>query len=195
VGEISPNQSSRFEPLNRKWRSAKGRFSVRERSSGFRTATELLELLYPSSLQGVGWRQGAHGASRGFASLADVVNTAGWTRWNAPRTVQFDVRREVVWKIDWLAVGQTVLQGELTRGGIYLAEAVDAGVRAWGCAGFDEIGNGNRQDQTAAQDANDAPNNDVRGGYFFLRGFAHTSIETPPAKFRCAEFVSLEFTL
>lgn len=45
------------------------------------------------------------GTGRDFAHFGDVISAAGRTTGDFPGAVEFDVRRQVVWKIDAVAVG------------------------------------------------------------------------------------------
>ena len=75
----------------------------------------------------MGWRDG--GAKRAgwrFANFANVVSAAGGTRPNLTIRIELNVRRQVAGEIDAVAIRQVMFQSELIRGGINLAEVVDA---------------------------------------------------------------------
>ena len=63
-----------------------------------------------------------------FTDFFNGVNAARRTSGNLALAVEFDVRRQVVWKTDAVAIGQVIFQCELIRGSINLAKVVDAGV-------------------------------------------------------------------
>jgi hypothetical protein len=77
-------------------------------------------------LQGVRRSQRAQGAGWILADSTNVIKTTGRTRRNFARAIKFDVGRQVVWKIDFVAVGQLMFQCELIGGGINLAKIIDA---------------------------------------------------------------------
>ena len=90
----------------------------------------------------MGWHDvGAERTSWRLANSSNVINTAGRTRWNYSFAVEFDVGRQVAGEIDAVAVGQVMLQGELIRSGINLAEVVNAGVCRTGSRPADIIWN------------------------------------------------------
>ena len=82
----------------------------------------------------MGWGDGgAERAGRLVANFFDAVNTARWTRWNFAIFVEFDVRRQVVRKVDGLTIGLAFFQSEFLGRGINLTKIVDAGV-CWTCS-------------------------------------------------------------
>ena len=71
---------------------------------------------------------GAERTSWTLANSPDVINAAGRTSGNFSFAVEFDVGRQVVGKIDAVAIGQVIFQCELIRGSINLAKVVNAGI-------------------------------------------------------------------
>ena len=127
---------------------------------------------------------GAERASWSFADSADVIKTTRRTRRNFAVFVQLDVRRQIVWKINFVIVGQMMFQSKLIRSGINLAEVVDAGVRGAGNWLADKVGNRNGDKQRDNKNyKQDSPNRKSGTGVFIL--FTHTLEQTPRPKFRC----------
>ena len=71
---------------------------------------------------------GADRASGRFANSLDGVAAAIRASGNVAGTIELDIRREVIGKIDGRPVGQLMFQGELVGRRINLPEVVDAGV-------------------------------------------------------------------
>ena len=82
----------------------------------------------------------AERAGRNIANFFDAVNTALRTRWDFTVFGEFDVGRQVVWKIDFISSFQILFQSELVRCGINLAEVVDTSIHRAGASCLDEIG-------------------------------------------------------
>ena len=77
----------------------------------------------------MGWGDsGAERAGWKFADFVEVINAAARTSGNLTLAVEFDVRRQVVWKVDGFAVGFVLFQSKLICSGINLTHIVDAGV-------------------------------------------------------------------
>jgi len=70
--------------------------------------------------------QGAQRAGWIVTNFFESVSAAGWTRQNFPTAVKFDVRSQIVREINGVTIGQVMFQGKLIRGGINLAQVVDA---------------------------------------------------------------------
>ena len=63
-----------------------------------------------------------------FANPADMINAARRTTGDFARAIEFDVRRQVVRKINFVSVGQMIFQSELVCGDVYLTKVVDASI-------------------------------------------------------------------
>src|SRR6516164_7771962 len=97
--------------------------------------------------------------SRRVANSFNGINAAARTRWNHGFAVALEVRRQVIWKIDWVARLLIFLESELICGGINLAKIVYTGLTAvdrtrfdkiWNCYGRKEANNGgDNQNETA----------------------------------------------
>lgn len=75
----------------------------------------------------MGWCDGsAERASWLLANFFDGINAAGWTWSDSAVFVEFDVRSQVVWKINEVAISQMMFQSKLIGSGINLTEVVDA---------------------------------------------------------------------
>jgi len=64
---------------------------------------------------------------RFLANFFDRINTTLWTWGNFALAIEFDVRRQVVWKIDQSSDIFAVFKGELICGGIDLTKIIDTG--------------------------------------------------------------------
>ena len=125
------------------------------------------------SWQNVGWHNvGAERTSWSLANSSNVINAAGWTAVNFTFTVELDVRRQVVGKVDDFAIGLVPLKSKLICGGINLAKVVDAGVGGTAVSAADKIWDGNRNDKSDDENQKeDFPNIKCRTGVFIL--FTH----------------------
>jgi hypothetical protein len=113
------------------------------------------------SKQDVGGRDGrAKRTSRRLADFFDRVSAALRASRNFSGAVKFDVGRQVVGKIDTVAIGQTVLQSELIGSGVYLTKIVDAGIFSTSRSRFDEVWKANCN-KTHNDKKNARPSNDI----------------------------------
>ena len=71
---------------------------------------------------------GAERAGRRLANFGDVISATGRTWCNFAISVQLDVGRQVIGKIDRCAIGQMIHQCELICCGVNLTQVVDAGI-------------------------------------------------------------------
>lgn len=71
---------------------------------------------------------GAEGAGRSVPDAGEVIGAARGAGRDFAFFVEPNVGSEVVGEMDGGAVGETIFQGEFVRGGVELAEVINAGV-------------------------------------------------------------------
>jgi len=91
--------------------------------------------------------EGTQRASRSIAHSSESVNAASRTWRKAGGRVQLDVGRQVGVQSNCITGLFAFFQREFIRGGVNLAQVVDASIHLRGGAGFHEVGNGDRRQQ------------------------------------------------
>ena len=81
---------------------------------------------------------GAERASGRVANSLDGVDATCGAFWNFPGTIEFDVRRQVIWEVDWSTIGKVMFQCELLSSSSNLTKVVGASVGSAGEASKDE---------------------------------------------------------
>lgn len=71
---------------------------------------------------------GAKRASRFLANSLDGIDAPSGASWNLPGAVELNVRRQVIRKIDWSAIGKVMFQRELLCSSSNLTKIIRTGV-------------------------------------------------------------------
>lgn len=105
---------------------------------------------------------GAERTNRRIANSLDGVDATCRASWNFPGTIEFDVRHQVIWEVDWSTIGKVMFQSKLLSSSINLTKVVGASVGSTGGASqdegwapnYDDVYNDAKNQKATGQDTN-----------------------------------------